>query len=315
MLSKPLRKFLFGIPADETLFSKRGFQAISPEVRTRLEQVAGMFVEGYHLALLNDQLDSLTQQLEQLPNEMRGFAYEGAAMALALLDFLSLRRRNRLQQFLAGAGSNHIYMVHVGVGWAWARLYRNVNKALASLDPLLGWLAVDGYGFHEGYFHWPKIVTQQHVPRRLSGYARRVFDQGLGRGLWFIKGADVEVIARTINGFPSARQADLWSGIGLAATYAGGVDETDLNRLAELGDAFRPQLAQGAAFAAKTRQRAGNLAPHTEQACQVFCALPANAAAQVTDETLIDLSYQETIPAYEIWRQRIQARFKNEVNF
>jgi hypothetical protein len=313
MISKSLRKRLFGIPADETLFSKRGFQAISPEVRNRLEQVAGMFVDGYHLALLTDQLDSLVQQLEQLPNEMRGFAYEGAAMALALLDFLSLRRRNRLQQFLAGAGSNHIYMVHVGVGWAWARLYRNVNKALNSLDPLLGWLAVDGYGFHEGYFHWPKIVTQQRVPRRLSGYARRVFDQGLGRGLWFIKGADVEVIARTINSFPTARQADLWSGIGLAATYAGGVEESYLNRLAKLGNAFRPQLAQGSAFAAKARQRAGNLTSHTEQACQIFCALSAEAAAQVTDDALIDLSYQETIPAYEIWRQRIQARFKNSV--
>jgi hypothetical protein len=315
MISKSLRKLLFGISVDETLFSKRGFQAISPEVRNRLEQVAGMFVEGYHLALLNDQLDSLTQQLDQLPNEMRGFAYEGAAMALALLDFLSLRRRNRFQQFLAGAGSTHIYMVHVGVGWAWARLYRNVNKALTSLDPLLGWLAVDGYGFHEGYFHWQKIVTQQRVPRRLSGYARRVFDQGLGRGLWFIKGANIDVIARTINGFPTTRQADLWSGIGLAATYAGGVDETDLQRLAELGNAFRPQLAQGAAFAAKTRQRAGNLTTHTEQACQILCALPAEAAAQVTDETLINLSYQEATPAYEIWRQRIQAHFKNKINF
>lgn len=313
MISNSLRKRLFGIPADETLFSKRGFQAISPEVRNRLEQVAGMFVEGYHLALLTESLDSLIQQLEQLPNEMRGFAYEGAAMALALLDFLSLRRRNRLQQFLAGAGSNHIYMVHVGVGWAWARLYRNVNKALSSLDPLLGWLAVDGYGFHEGYFHWPKIVTQQRVPWRLSGYARRVFDQGLGRGLWFIKGADVEVIAHTINRFPAARQADLWSGIGLAATYAGGVEESYLNRLAELGNAFRPQLAQGSAFAAKARQRAGNLTSHTEQACQIFCALSAEAAAQVTDDALIDLSYQETIPAYEIWRQRIRDRFRNSV--
>jgi hypothetical protein len=38
MISKSLRKRLFSIPADETLFSKRGFQAVSPEVRNRLEQ-------------------------------------------------------------------------------------------------------------------------------------------------------------------------------------------------------------------------------------------------------------------------------------
>jgi len=305
-----LRRRLFGIPPEDTQFSKRGFHALSCQTQAHLEKVAGMFVEGYHFALENDRLDSLTQQLDQLPNDLRGFAYEGAAMALALLDFLSLRRRSRLREFLQGAGDAHIYMVHVGVGWAWARLYRHVNRALASLDPLLGWLAVDGYGFHEGYFHWPTSVTQQTVPRRLSGYARRVFDQGLGRSLWFSQGADVEVIARTIRDFPTSRQADLWSGIGLAATYAGGVDESHLQRLAELGKAFRPQLAQGAAFAAKTRQRAGNLVPHTQQACQILAATSAEAAAQVTDDTLIDLPYQDNSPAYEIWRQRIQARFK-----
>ncbi|MEN8221469.1 MAG: DUF1702 family protein, partial [Pseudomonadota bacterium] len=239
------RKLLFGISPDETTFSKRGFQAVSDEVRQQLERIGETFVYGYHAALLDDNLESLCKQLDTPPNEMRGFAYEGAAMAMTILDFLSPFNRSRFKRFVQGAGAHHTYMVHVGAGWAWARLHRNVKKGLAGLDPLLGWLAVDGYGFHEGYFHWQKTITQGIVPRRLSGYARRVFDQGLGRCLWFVKGADVETIAHTINSFPPERQADLWSGIGLAATYAGGADETALTHLVKLSNDFRPQLAQG----------------------------------------------------------------------
>ena len=200
-------------------------------------------------------------------------------------------------------------MVLVGAGWAWARLHRNVNKAMNSLDPLLRWLAIDGYGFHEGYFHWQKTITHGIIPRRLSGYARHVFDQGIGRSLWFVKGADVETIAHTINSFPTERRADLWSGIGLAATYAGGIDEVALKHLAELSNDFRFQLAQGAAFAAKARERAGNITPHTALACQIFCSTNTTEAARVTDDALINLPDEDSEPAYEIWRQRIQNHY------
>ncbi|MDM8557976.1 DUF1702 family protein [Candidatus Parabeggiatoa sp. HSG14] len=304
------RKLLFGISPNETSFSKRGFQAVSSETREQLEKIGETFVFGYHAALLDDNIESLSKQLDTLPNEMRGFGYEGAAMAMTLLDFLSPLNRSRFKRFVQGAGARHIYMVHVGAGWAWARLHRNINKALKTLDPLLGWLAVDGYGFHEGYFHWQKTVTQGVIPSRISGYARHVFDQGLGRSLWFVKGADVEAIAQTINGFSIERQTDLWSGIGLAVTYAGGVEEITLKRLAELGKDFRLQLAQGSAFAAKARERANNLTPHTHKASQIFCATETTEAARVTDDALINLPYDSSKPAYEIWRQRIQEHYR-----
>lgn len=302
-----IRKVIFGISPDETRFSKRGFKAASSEIQQHLEKIGETFVYGYNTALEQDQVDSLSQKLDtDVKNELRGFAYEGAAMALTLLDFVSPWNRYRLNQFMQTAGSHHIYMLNVGVGWAWARLYRNVNKAVTSLDPLLGWLAVDGYGFHEGYFHWQKSITKQFVPRHLSADARSVFDQGLGRSLWFVKGADIEVIVDTINSFPLERQADLWSGVGLAATYAGGVDIKALEYLAELGKNFAPQLAQGAAFAAKARERASNPTTHTEQACQIFCNSDAITAANVTDESL------KYFPSYKLWRQGIQNHYQLE---
>lgn len=183
----------------------------------------------------------------------------------------------------------------------------------AGFDPLLGWLAVDGYGFHEGFFHWPRAVVLQEVPDRISGYARRAFDQGLGRSLWFVNGAEPARLAATIAGFPSPRAGDLWSGVGLAAAYAGGVDREVLEALAVLAGRKRPQLAQGAAFAAQARERAGNPTEATEMACEVLCGLRANEAARLTVEALVDLPLDGEEPGFEVWRGRIRERFTDKV--
>jgi hypothetical protein len=217
-------------------------------------------------------------------------------------------------------------MVHVGVGWLLARIPFGIQQYLArldrkagiretnpkSLDPLLGWLAVDGYGFHEGYFHASRYVEWQVIPKGISDYARRVFDQGLGRSLWFVLGADVTRISVTLQGFHPMRRADLWSGLGLACAYAGGVDSAAIEALRTAAGSYLPQLAQGAAFAAKARQRAGNPAIHTEIACEVLCGMSAEAAAEITDIALENLPTDGVLPAYEVWRQRIQNQFAAE---
>jgi len=196
--------------------------------------------------------------------------------------------------------------MHVGLGWALARLRRSVTPYLAKLDPLLGWLVVDGYGFHEGYFSWPRFVEQRVIPASLNGYERRVFDQGLGRSMWFVKGAKVAAVASAIGAFPYARRDDLWSGTGLACAYAGGCGRTAIESLRAAADGHVPALAQGVAFAAKTRQRAANLNSHTETACRVICGHSAEEVAAITDAALEDLHEENGSPAYEEWRRRIQ---------
>jgi hypothetical protein len=67
-----------------------------------------------------------------------------------------------------------------------------------------------------------------------------------------------------------------------------------------------PALAQGVAFAAKTRQRAANLNAHTENVCRVICERSAEEVAAITDAALQDLHEDGGVPAYEVWRRRIQ---------
>jgi enediyne biosynthesis protein E3 len=249
-----LWKALFGLSLEEATFARRGFREGAEGVRKQLEHSARSFLYGYHTALEKVDLKTLTLRLNSMDLESRGFAFEGAAMGLALLDSFMPWKKSQWQAFVRGPGAVHIYMVHVGLGWAIARLpwlRRQAERPLATLDPLLRWLAIDGYGFHEGYFHWPRYVQDQAIPNRLTRYACRVFDQGLGRSLWFVDGADVGRIPKTIGRFNPGRHADLWSGVGLACAYAGGVDRAAVEVLRSSAGPYLPQLAQGAAFAAK----------------------------------------------------------------
>jgi hypothetical protein len=304
-----LRRLIFGISPEETTVMKRGFPVSDEKVRLHLEKIGQIFVEGYHLAVTNPKPSSLVSCLNEIEFEFQGFAFEGAAMGLTLLDIMTPWSKKRLLEFLHGPGAPHAYMIQVGVGWALARLHRPVEGWLNRLDPTVKWLALDGYGFHEGYFHWRRYIENQAQPKRLTGYACRGFDQGLGRSLWFVKGSDPAQISATIAAFSQARQPDLWSGVGLACAYAGGVDGYSIETLANMADSYRPYLAQGVVFAAKTRQKAGNPVPHTELACQLICGMSLNEAAHLFDVTREELPTHGPEPAFEVWRKRIQAQF------
>lgn len=297
-----VRRRLFGIPSAKAVFSRPGF---APEAWERFAPVAGSLMEGYHAALEDPRLSVLAARLEAVDPPLKGFAYEGAGMGLAALDAITPWQR-RLDAFVAGPGATHIYPVYVGVGLALARLKRTPESQLARLDPLLGWVTADGYGFHEAFFKRRRYVEQHAVPTRLSRYGRRFFDQGVGRALWFSSGAVVDSVARLIDGFQPDRHADLWSGVGLASAYGGGADEDALRSVLTHASAYRPQLARGAATAAWGRHAAGNRTAHTDLACRVFCGRGSEDAAAVVEEATRDLPLISVEPRYEIWRRHTE---------
>lgn len=309
-----IRRALFGIPLAETTFARRGFQPTTSAAQARLEGIGATFVEGYHAALEDDDPHRLADRLNDVAPTLRGFAFEGAGMGLAIADFAAPWRASRWRAFVDGPGDPHRYVVHVGLGWALARLPFGAARTLARVDPLLRWLVLDGYGFHQGYFHAERFITRLETPLAQGGwaqdaYAGRALDQGLGRSLWFALGGDVARVTAQIETFPPDRRADLWSGIGLATAYAGGVDQSGLETLLWAAGRNWTHVVQGTAFAAKAMARAGASPAHTALACDVVCDLSVEAAAGITDDALVDLSADDAVPAYETWRARIRQRF------
>ena len=244
-----------------------------------------------------------------IERENRGFAYEGAAMGLSMTDFFIPWGGNRWQRFLDGPGEQYKHLMHIGAGLTLSYLRRPMSTKLAGMDHFLRWLVPDGYGFFDGYLRTKPKYSLHTVPDKLVGYERRVFDHGLGRGLWFVAGADVKYTAVAIDSFPESRQGDLWSGVGLACSYAGGVSRAELKQLVDLAQPYVSDLAVGVTYAARARCHSKNPAESTELASQVICNMSMVEADTVTYKAEENLPPDGELPAWEIWRQRIQSHF------
>jgi hypothetical protein len=311
---RSLRRRILTPDVAQTQLDVRGFHIKNAESRHRLETVGESFLKGFAVAAEAADASSVEASLGAVDRPYRGFAYEGAAMAFAIRDAVPVGRRRHVAQLLAGAGDQHVYMAYVGVGWAMARLPRVCWGGLHAPDPLLRWLVLDGYGFHQAYFKTDRYVFRREREERFAWpkgtgatYPLRVIDQGIGRAAWFVAGTDPDVVVRLLAQFPAGRQADLFAGAGLAATYAGGATEAELVRFREAAGVHAKEVAQGAAFAAGARVRAGLVVPHNELATQVFCRLSVEEAAKVTDDMRVDLPPDRPEwPAYEEWRHRVK---------
>lgn len=316
-----LRSAVLSPALAEVSFAKRGFPVASSAATDRLERIPQAVVCGFDWAIQARSQWEVERRLAMLDPELAGFGYEGATMAFTVLD--AMGRGNRTRDLLRGAGQPHIFLAYIGIGFAMARLPRALwKKVLPDLDaseyhPTMSWLAVDGYGFDRAYFDTRRFVGKQHVPASFpwlgaAEYFPRAVDQGIGRALWFIHGADAQAVAAAVERFAEHRRADLWSGVGLAAAFAGGCSPGGLAELRCAAGDHWAELALGAVFAAKARSYAGFAPACTEAATAAFAGLPVSAAAVLADDTSPGKACPSDIPAYEQWRRNIRDRLAAE---
>lgn len=307
-----LLRRLFGLAIDDARPERRGLPPESAAAAERLSGIGEAFLFGYHGALAGPRAADLVAAIDDgVPFGWRGFAHEGAGFGLAVRDALLPvlpGRRARLIEYATGPAIRFARAAMAGAGWSLRHLPRWMGRTLPRADPLLRWLPFDGYGFHHAFFAWRATVEERRVPRHLRGYASRAFDQGVGRCLWFGHGMASERIGETIGRFPAARRGDLWSGVGLAASFAGGGAAGSLHALSRVaGVSHRPGLAQGAAFAAFLRHETEENTGWTDDACSVLCGRSAAAAAALVVRVRAELPAADDAgapePVYEKWRR------------
>lgn len=313
---RTLRRRILTPDVSTTKLEVRGFSAKDTAAQELLETIGSTFLAGYSYAAETPESDKLSQRLDRIPTRFCGFAYEGAAMALTVLDALPGPGRH-VERFLAGPGDPHVYMAYVGIGWAMARIPRFRWRTLTVPDPLLRWLVLDGFGFHQAYFATDRYVHGQYREAAFGwppegphrGYAGRAIDQGIGRALWFVCGTDAERVAETIERFAPGRRADLYSGASLAATYAGGADREELQAFWRRAGECRPHVFQGSVFAASARVRAGLVVPHNEVATRALCGMSVSEAAALAYQRRPAGEVPGEAPAYEVWRRAVADDF------
>jgi len=315
-----LLRLLLAPSLAEVSFAGRGFGPGEPAATRRLETIPQAVVVGFEAGIEARNLPEIESRLELVAEELRGFAYEGATMALTITDQLRPRRRRRARGLLLGPAERYQFLTYIGIGFAMARLPRGRwSRVLPDLTgspyhPHLSWLAVDGYGFDLAYFDPRRWVDQQRVPHPYpwlgaADYFPRAVDQGIGRALWFIHGARVAAVVAAVRRFPPRRWPDLWSGVGLAACFAGGADREPLVRLVAGAGRCAPELAQGAVFAAKARQYAGLAPPHTELAVRTLAGVGSAEAAGLVDAAVSTVHSAGSELIYEQWRAYVRRYF------
>ncbi|MGB3442437.1 MAG: DUF1702 family protein [Actinophytocola sp.] len=322
-----LRRLVLTPKLRAVTFARRGFPGASAPAAEHLESIPQSVICGFEWGIEHRELWDVERRLATVAPELRGFAYEGAAMAFAVRDAMAGGKGTRTKVLLEGPGLPHIFLTYIGIGFAMARLprvlWRGIMPDLENVPffPTMSWLAVDGYGFDRAYFHTRKVVDEQQPfkPYPWTGrpdYFPRAADQGVGRALWFIHGALPDRVAAAVAAFPQARQADLWSGVGLAATFAGGCPADGLADLTVAAGEHAAELALGATFAGTARLAAGHVPEHSRLGVEVLTGGSVEDAVTVAASVAVeaDDAGTEESPAYELWRERIRDHFRRPVS-
>jgi enediyne biosynthesis protein E3 len=278
-----LKSSALSLSPEEASFSRRGFPGRESASRAHLEEILRTFIQGYNLALRSTNAAALVRQIDSAFSPVSaGFAYEGAGLWFALSDLLLPRAESRLRQFLSSAASHHDFIASVGAGFAIARApfgLRRMKAYQAKLDPMSAWCLADGYGFHQGFFHWERFVRNGEAPpASLDAQSRALFDAGVGRSMWWVFGADPVSITAAISRCESHRRAEMWTGIGTALSYAGGMPASSIPTLLDLAGPYRTDLISGILFSAHMRHKGGNPSEWTDRVC-------AQCLGQTTERT------------------------------
>ena len=191
---------------------------VHPKIYERVSNARAYFLRGFSEALKVPP-EVLAKLLQVTPFQGRGFAIEGMAMALTLMDELSPVPHNRLCVLFDGRSAEEQTLVAIGAGWASARLGKPLDWSPTVLGSHYMSAVVDGYGFHQGFFHSQRFTGRGFPVREdeLSTF----YDIGLGRALWFVHIGRVEPIVHTIDGFLPDRRRQLWHGVGTACAFTG----------------------------------------------------------------------------------------------
>jgi hypothetical protein len=191
---------------------------VHPEVGKRLNEARSAFVCGFQQAL-STPLEEVPSLFQALPFHKLGFALEGAAMAMVMLDELSGAKTEHLAALLRGRTEAEQVLCAIGIGLASARLRKPYSWLPPELGPHYGPLVMDGYGFHQGFFNRYRFGSKV-----LQGSASKMnihYDIGLGRSLWFIHFGCVEPIVQDISRMPWDLKIHLWQGVGIACAFTG----------------------------------------------------------------------------------------------
>lgn len=278
---------------------------LSADAAYRMARVSNVVALTHNLCLTFDPF-ALEVYLANLDPDMRGFAVEGVGMGLFTREVAGDDAEGMLDRFLRGTGSLFSGLAYTGVGLGHVHTRQPFDPKVVERWTGIGrWMVLDGLGFWAAKMDWERYGLQQQIYPGVDAQHRRIFDRGLGRSGWFENGTVVAKVAEWMLSFPEDRHHDLALGIGVAATFTGGVDVDELVILRKALAPYAVDLAAGAINAAETRFAAGIDTAYTERATQALAGTSVQGAfekAQQARSRIVTDDYSSILAWYDVLR-------------
>lgn len=248
------------------------------EVSQKIEKIISIFLDVQLFCARQDNMEVLARHLENTDAEFRSIAYESASLSIALKALGNGRDMDNWLYYAEGPARAHKAQVYLGLGWAIAKLNLPFLSVVEKIETQYYHRVADGCGYYDGSFRQRQAVLAQQLPGYLPEAAKPIYDQGIGRSLWYSSKADIYTIRKKVESFPAGRRADLWRGVGIAVTYVGGCSDQALKAIWDHASYHSMQLAFGAALAAKSRMDADTMTPDTDRCSRLWFTLTAGEA-------------------------------------
>lgn len=257
---------------------------LSANAAYRMARVSNVVALTHNLCLTLDPF-ALEVYLANLDPDMRGFAVEGVGMGLFTREVAADGADGMLDRFLQGTGLRFSGLAFTGIGLGHVHTQRPFDPVLVERWSGIGrWMVLDGLGFWTAKMDWERYGLQQQLYPGVEGEYRLIFDRGLGRSGWFENGTVVAKVAEWVQSFPEHRRSDVALGVGVAATFTGGVENEELISLRKALTPYAADLAAGSLNAAETRFAAGIDTAYTERATQALAGVSVRRAFEEAQE-------------------------------
>lgn len=222
------------------------------------------------LAEKSDSWIDIIPSLEEESPEYRSIAYEGASFEIAMKDLATNNKLHPWKEF-KNASRIHSFHVDIGLGWAFAKTGVSPQSYVESINDLSGSMVLDGIGYYHSLYKGRSTLKNKTVPPAIEGKNLDLFDQGVGRRLWYMaKGNEQEAI-ELLHNFAASRHGALFRGIGIACGYVGGCKEHQLKYLKEISASHLGQLQFGITLAGVSRVISETVTPDIDLACRIIC--------------------------------------------
>lgn len=220
-------------------------------VEDRIARVVAAFQLGRATAESSTERIDIERALASADALFVSVAFEGAASGLAFRQL-----KNGAKEIQVPDWPAHAAQVHIGIGWALAEFGLGPMAHLSQFNGVMQGRVLDGFGYHHGLFRRRRCIQAMEIPDGIPDELLTAFDQGLGRAMWYISKGEWAALGAMTAPFGETRKQGLWRGIGVAASYVGGLSDQHWPSLIQWANPHQNQLKTGILLAAAGRTTA-----------------------------------------------------------